>query len=212
VTVAPTSSPRLTGVVQHRRRDIDRSRVLVRRGIAVTDPIRTLADLGEVVGADGLDEAMDRALARKLVSVEGLEQEVARLARPGRRGVPRLRDALQRRGLVAAPLPAVLESRLLRRLRTWGIEPAGAEVVVCDGRYRIDVLLRPGVALEVDGYAFHWSPESKAADSRRRNELRLAGMIVVEADWVTVVRAPRELRSMVTAALALAAGVPAGSA
>jgi hypothetical protein len=211
VTVAPTRSARLSGVDQHRRDDVDPSRILVRRGIPVTDPIRTLADLGAGPEAGDLDDAIDRALSSKLITVDALTQEVARLARPGRRGVPRLRAALERRGLVAAPHPSVLESRTLRLLRRWGIRPIGVEVVACEGRYRLDVLLRPSVALEVDGYAYHWSPESKTADSRRRNELRLAGMLVIEADWLTVMREPRRLRAMVVATLGLAPAASTGS-
>ena len=203
VTVARQRSRPPAGVEHHRRSDVDPARVLVRRGIAVTDPLRTLADLGEVVSAVALDDAVDRALAQQLVTVDGLDQEVARLQRRGRRGVGRLRAALDRRGLNGAPHPSVLESRTLRLLRRWRITPAGTEVVVLDGRYRLDVLLCPGVALEVDGYSFHWSPEAKAADSMRRNELRLAGIVVVEADWITVMREPHRLRATVRAALDL---------
>lgn len=206
VTVTGRRSERLAGAQQHRHRDLDESRVLVRRSIPVTDPIRTLADLGEVAGPVVVDDAVDRALARRLVTVEGLEREVRRLARPGRRGVAQLRSSLARRGFGAPPHPSVLESRTLRLLRGWGIVPVGTEAEVCDGRYRVDFLLRPGVALEVDGFAFHWSPEAKAADSRRRNDLRLAGVVVIEADWVTVTRYPERLRPAVVAALTLGVG------
>jgi hypothetical protein len=177
--------------------------VLIRRNIPVTDPIRTLADLGDVVEAPVLDDAIDRALAGRLITVEGLEREVERLHQHGRRGVRHLRRALERRGFRGVPHPSVLESRTLRVLRTCGVEPIGTEVVVCDGRYRLDILLKPGMALEVDGYTFHWSPEAKAADSRRRNDLRLSGIIVLEADWVTVIREPQSLQATVLAALEL---------
>lgn len=105
--------------------------------------------------------------------------------------------------MLGAPRPSVLESKLYRLLQRWGAEPLRVEVVVCDGRYRIDVLLRPGLALEVDGYTYHWSPEAKAADSRRRNALRREGFVVIESDWVTVVRHPDVLRQEVFAALAI---------
>lgn len=203
VTVARGRSGRVTGVDQHRRSDIDASRVLVRSSIPVTDPIRTLADLGDVVEAPVLDDAIDRALAGRLITVEGLEREVDRLHQHGRRGVRHLRRALERRGFGGAPHPSVLESRTLRVLKAGGVVPIGTEVVVGDGRYRLDILLKPGMALEVDGYTFHWSPEAKAADSRRRNDLRLSGIIVLEADWITVIRDPGGLRATVLAALEL---------
>jgi hypothetical protein len=209
VTVPLGSSARVVRVKQHRRNDIDHARVVVLRSIPVTDPLRTLVDLGATVDPRALGDAVDVALARKLVSVEGLECEIQRLARPGRQGVPALRTVLRQRGLVGAPQPSVLESRTLRLLKRWGITPTGAEVVVLGGRYRLDVLLCPGVALEVDGFSHHWSPEHKAADSWRRNQLRLAGIVVIEADWVTIMRDPQRLRAMVAAALRLTPGAEA---
>jgi hypothetical protein len=201
VTVTSSRRMRTPGVEALRRPDLDLSRVLVHRGIPVTDPLRTLADLGEVVSDRELDDVIDRALATQLLTVGALEAEVARLGRRGRRGVAALRAALERRGLLQGPSSSVLESRVLRLLHRWGITPIGVEVVVLDGRYRLDVQLYPGLALEVDGYAFHWSPEAKAADSHRRNQLALAGIRVVEADWVTVMREPKRFRETVEAAI-----------
>ncbi len=201
VTVAIPAKVRVSGIDVYRRGDLDAGRVIFRRGVSVTDPLRTLADLGEVVDERDLDDAIDRALAGRLLTVDGLEAEATRIGRQGRRGVMQLRFALQRRGLVQGPTASVLESRLLRLLKRWGVTPLAVEAVAGDGRYRLDVLLSPGLALEVDGYAFHWSPESKAADSRRRNRLALAGVRVIEADWVTVMRDPEGLRLTVEAAL-----------
>ncbi|MHB1931258.1 MAG: PDDEXK family nuclease, partial [Acidimicrobiales bacterium] len=41
--------------------------------------------------------------------------------------------------------------------------------------------------VEVDGYAYHHSPEQKANDERRRNRLRLDGNIVLVYTWRDVV-------------------------
>jgi hypothetical protein len=201
VTVMSSRRMRVTGIETHRRPDLDLSRVLVHRGISVTDPLRALVDLAEVADDRELDDAIDRAIARRLLTVGAIDAEIVRLGRKGRRGVRPLRAALRRRGLVEGPSPSVLESRVLRILHRGGIAPLGAEVVVCDGRYRVDVLLRPGLVLEVDGYAFHWSPEAKAADSHRRNQLALSGLQVVEADWVTVMRDPKRFRLTVEEAV-----------
>lgn len=187
----------------HVSRDLDYGRVLIRDGIPATDPVRTLADLGAIATARELDDAIDRALATRLLTAAGLEAEIARLGRQGRRGIVELRRALIGRGMAGAPDPSVLESRVHRLLGSWGITPAGTEVRVCGGRYRVGVLLRAGVVLEVDGYAYHWSPESKAADSRRRNALRRAGILVIEADWVTVMRQPDLLRRELLDTLAM---------
>ena len=37
--------------------------------------------------------------------------------------------------------------------------------------------------VEVDGYAYHWSPEQKRYDDARRNKLWLRGFTVLVYDW-----------------------------
>lgn len=154
------------------------------RGIPVTDPLRTLVDLAAVVGSAALDAALDRALAGQLVSVEGLLAEVDRLSCRGRRGTARMRENLRRRGMTDAPNPSVLESRFLRLLQQSGVQPVSLEVRAGPGgRYRLDSKLSEEVAVEVDGHAYHHSPEQKAEDERRRNRLRLSGLFVLVYTW-----------------------------
>jgi very-short-patch-repair endonuclease len=174
-------------VIVHRPLDFP-THVLVRRGIPTTNPLRTLVDLAAVTGPDHLDDAVDRALARRLVTATGIEAEVDRLGRNGRRGAGVMRAALKRRGFAGAPSPSVLESRLLRLLRQGGIEPIGTEVWIGpENRYRIDTMLAKEVVVEVDGYAYHNSPEQVTEDKRRRQRLRLCGLTVMEYTWIDVV-------------------------
>ena len=195
VTVARNLPPRIEGADVHRPLDPP-ARVSVRRGIPCTDPLRTLVDLAGVCEPDLIDEAVDRALARRLGSVPALEAEIRRSARPGRTGVRSLREALRRRGMIGAPHPSVLESRALRLLHRIGIKPLAVEVKVGgDGRYRIDILLDPTVAMEVDGYTYHAAPELKAEDERRRNRIRMSGVFVLVYDWTEVLRDGRRIAS-----------------
>lgn len=162
--------------------------VTQRRGIPCTDPLRALVDLAAVAPAREVDDAVDRALASQLLTVGALEAEIGRLSRSGRCGVGLMRSALHRRGLIGAPAPSVLESRTLRLLRRAGIEPMGVEVRMGEGgRYRIDIQLTPTLVIEVDGYAFHFSPEQKAEDERRRRRIRLTGVEVLVYTWRDVV-------------------------
>jgi very-short-patch-repair endonuclease len=159
-----------------------------RRGIPCTDPLRSLVDLAGVAPAREVDDAVDRALASQLLTVDALEAEVGRLSRQGRCGVGLMRSALHRRGLIGAPAPSVLESRTIRLLRRAGIEPVAVEVWMgVGGRYRIDIALTLALVLEVDGYAFHFSPEQKTEDERRRRRLRLGGVEVLVYTWRDVV-------------------------
>jgi len=62
--------------------------------------------------------------------------------------------------------------------------------MVAEGRYRLDVQLESRLFVELDGYAYHWSPEHKSHDDARRNKLRLLGPEILVYDWQTVTKAP----------------------
>lgn len=91
-----------------------------------------------------------------------------------------MRRALSRRGYLGAPDASVLESKLLRLLRRHGIEPLAVEVTIdAQGHYRIDAAVAEDVLVEVDGYAYHHTPEQKTEDERRRNRIRLTGKFLL---------------------------------
>ncbi len=186
VTVGRPTRRRPSGVVVHRARDLDPARTVRWRGVPCTDPLRTLVDLAAVCGRPGLDDAIDCALAARLVTVEGLAAELERLARRGRPGVGGLRHALAKRGYVGGPAPSVLESRMIRLLHRHGIRIAGREVKVFGGRYRLDFALSDHVAIEVDGQGYHSNPESTRGDGRRGNDLLLAHRYVLHYVWMDV--------------------------
>lgn len=159
-----------------------------RRGVPATDPARTLVDFASVADQQVLDFAVDRALARRVVTVEGILAEIECESRSGRRGIRSLRESLRRRGLIGAPHPSVLESMLLRLLQRHGIVPIAVEVHIdAEGHYRVDAAVSDDVLVEVDGYAYHHSPEQKTEDERRRNRIRLSGRFLLVYTWRDVV-------------------------
>jgi very-short-patch-repair endonuclease len=183
ITVARGTKTQLRDVDVHHPVDYP-AHVVTLRHVPCTNPLRALVDLAAVSSAGTLDAAVDRALAHKLLTVEAIQAEMERLSRPGRRGVGKMRAALRRRGFVGAPHPSVLESRTLALLRRHQIEPISTEVRMGpDGRYRIDVLIALGVLMEVDGFAYHSDPEQVAEDKRRRNRIRLEGVILLDYTW-----------------------------
>ena len=183
VTVARNVSVRPGTFITHRP-DGQPPAVSTRRGIRTTNPLRTLVDLAGVVSPDVLDDAVDRAIASKLVTVEGIRAELDRVAKRGRKGAGAMRAALNRRGLKEGPHPSVLEARLHRLFKAGGIVPLSVEVVAGpNGEYRIDCVLDPTVAVEVDGHIHHSTPEQKAYDERRRAEIRMAGTFLLVYVW-----------------------------
>lgn len=191
-------------IVVHRSNDLLRECVSARHGVPVTNPLRTLVDMAANVPPAILDEALDAALASRLVTVEGLTAEAMRLKGRGRRGPAHLMKCLAGRGFVGALSPSVLESRALRLLSRSGVKIERCEAVVKGLGYRLDIQLKGHVFVEVDGYAYHWSPEQKHYDDARRNRLRLVGFSVLVYDWRTVVNEPGRLVAEVKRALATA--------
>ena len=197
VSVEPSRSGHRPGVVVHRVDDLRPSRQPRLQGIPCTNPVRTVSDLAAMVGGPRLREAIDRGLAAKRFTVAQLIDELAWRAGRGRRGVGILRSALACRGYIGAPNPSVLESRVLRLLARGGIQPRGVEVEVVgrDGLYRLDITLAERLAMEVDGFAYHFSVDAMSRDNHRRNELTCLGWTVLVFSWRDVThRGDRVLR------------------
>jgi very-short-patch-repair endonuclease len=186
---------RLRGVAARQSTDLDDRRTIVRRGIPCTDALRTLVDLGAVVRTRCLSDAVDRALATRLVTVAGLIAELGRVGRPGRTGVGTLRRVLTERGFVGAPEPSVLESKAQRLFRREGLPVPSFELVTGpEGEYRLDTASQALLlAIEFDGYACHFSPEHLQRDHVRRNRLQAQGWRCLIYTWCDVVRSPRRV-------------------
>ena len=201
LTVPIRVSLRVRGVTVHRSRDLDPARILERHGIPYTDALRVLTDLAAELGPDRLTPLVDRALATRLVTAEGLVAEVRRRRAHGRKGPGQLMAHLDGRGITGGPAPSVLEAEAMRLFRRWGIPVLGREIRSgSDGRYRIDFLIAPGLAVEVDGFAYHWSPEAKAYDDTRRNRLRASGITVLVYDWRAIRFEPRRVAAEIQTA------------
>lgn len=197
VIVPANRKPKLAGVEVHRRLPLpEASR---RHGIPVTNPLRTVLDLG-ATSLDVAERAIDRGLAHRLFTVAGVEAELARQAAPGRKGVANLRTALDRRLATERRPPSVLESRMGRLLRDAGLPLPEAEYEV--GRHRLDFAWPvQRVAVEVDGFADHSSLDQFGADRRRQNELVLAGWLLLRFTWDDVCQRPAEVAARIRRAV-----------
>jgi hypothetical protein len=197
VTVRRPASPRARGFDVHRALELDWARVRHCKGIPCTDPLSTLASIGAINDGALVDCAIDRALAKRLVTMAAIQHELARRSRQGRRGVGVLRQRLATRGYIGVPHPSVLESRALAFLARHRIPVQRSEVVVGpDGEYRVDFSLVPPVMLEVDGYVWHFSPEHQDRDHARRNHLKLCGIDLYVTNWRQLFRREADLAKL----------------
>lgn len=153
------------------------------RGIPVTSPARTLADIAGMTSIDRFDAAFHYCLHANLTCLASLEELAHRRAGPGFRGCARLREAVAAyAGDPAAASP--LEARLARRLRSSNLPPARRQHEVrVEGRRRYLDFAWPHrlVAVEVDGYRWHSSRSSWRKDRDRLGALRRAGWTIVHA-------------------------------
>ena len=192
---------RLPGVIVHRSTDVDPASAILRTGIPVTDPARTILDLGAVVPAWKVEAALESALARRLVTVTGLRVALDAVARRGRRGAGVLRGLLDQRSDVARLSESVLETRMVRLLRDQGLpEPVAQHEVRLGQRLvgRVDLAYPElQIAIEVDGYESHSSLTAFGRDRTRQNELVAAGWTVLRFTWDDVVHRPEQVANVV---------------
>jgi very-short-patch-repair endonuclease len=194
VTVPSPRAPRVRHVAVHRSTDLIPEHVTRRRRIPVTNPVRTLVDLGHVLGPEEVELALDRGLIARLFSVVVVEQVLHQIARSGRSGCGVLRRVLDDRALGDQCPDGVLESRMAQLLEDAGLPAAVFQHIVReDGRFvaRADFAypdLR--LAMEVDGWASHGSRAAFQADRDRQNRLATAGWTVLRFTWHDVVRRP----------------------
>lgn len=172
--------------------------------IPVTTVARTLIDVAGVVPRELLEEALDDALRRKLVSIPRLRWRLQETARMGTPGAAALKALIDARASGEAVPQSVFESRLLRLLRKAGLpEPAlqheirdnGRLVAVVDFAYP-----NARLAIEAEGYRWHSGRARFERDLARRNALTGLGWRVIHVAWSDLA-APEGVRRTVAAAL-----------
>jgi very-short-patch-repair endonuclease len=188
------------GLVCHRSRWLEADQVSSVDGIPVTAPARTILDLSTCVGPRRLEQALAQAERRQLVTLEELRALVHR--RPGRAGTPALRDLLQHHGSPALTRSEA-EERFLALIRRGKLPTPEANVLL--GGHELDFLWRSeGIAVEVDGFAFHSSRSQFERDRRRDAELLAGGIQVIRVTWRQIETEPYAVLACLAQALARA--------
>ena len=189
ITVLRTHGPKLEGVTIHRPRGTFR-RPQRRSAIPVSDPLRVLADLGAVVPKEEVLDALERARAKKLVTVKAMRAERDRLARPGRAGIGALRWALEQVAPDNGRTPSVLEAKGYRLWRRAGLpDPVCEQHVLADGDFYVDFdWAEVEYTVEVDGWSSRATATSLAESNRRQNRLVDTGRLIHRFCWDDIVK------------------------
>jgi hypothetical protein len=202
ITVPRPRSPRPKRVELHRSTDLVAAHTTRRRRLPVTNPLRTMVDLGAVLRPDLVEDALDRGVAGRLFSVAAIEWMRDEVGRQGRHGAGVIGQILDDRALGDEVPHGLLEPRMARLLRDAGLPPAEFQYVVLapDGRFLAQVdFAYPELllAIEVDGYDVHGSPRAMTKDFVRQNGLVPFRWHVLRFTWHQVVRQPRAVAAVV---------------
>lgn len=160
--------------------------------LTVTHPARTLFDLAAVCEADIVEEAIDDALARRLVTPARLRWELEQLGARRRPGLRFMRTLLSARE--ASGSESRLETRLLRLIRRAGLPLPVQQYRVWSGRRivaRADLAYpRERIVIEADGKGVHARPRTWQRDIEKMNSLARLGWRCLRFTWADVHRNP----------------------
>jgi very-short-patch-repair endonuclease len=193
---------RRAGVRAYRTSLLPASDVVVKHGLRVTTPARTLLDLAAEAPRDTLERLIEEVQVQGLATTAELLAMAARGA--GRRGVSIFRELVD---FLDEPLftRSEAERRLGILCRTAGLplprmntRRAGWEVDAVWDAQRLVV--------EVDGHKFHAPAPQFERDRRKDGELMLAGYRVLRITWRRLTREPEQVIALIAGALALADG------
>lgn len=195
ITTPRTRTHRLDGVVVHRLLDLSDEHLMLVDGIPCTGYLRTLVDIGAVERIREVSDTLERCLSMRLITVSGAEWAVTTHSRRGRNGVGVLRRVLDDRALFKEMPDSVLEARMARIFRRYGLPIPAFQHVVRDGSgefvARVDfAYIERKRAFEVNGWETHGTPKATAADYERIHRLDRIGWRVTSFTYWDVVKRP----------------------
>ena len=196
-----TRKARLSGVVVHRPRDLQQLRPVYRHGVATTDPLRTLLDLGAVDPA-GVDAALSRFIIDGFVTPRAVRALLVRHSQHGRHGLVALRDAVDRLSLGEKPADSDLEDLMGEILDTFGLPRAEFHATI--GGYEVDFWIAgSNVVIECDGWSTHGADRDQFEFDRVRDAtLAAKGVITLRVTWRQMTTTPRAVAGRIEDLLA----------
>jgi len=173
VAVGDRSARNRPGLLIHRPSTLTPADVTTRNGIPVTTPARTLVDLGTLLTARGLEDAVGEAVARHLVDPQQLHADLTAAVLRGR-GAARLNATIERHDPGNARTRSKLERAFLRLCEEHNVDRPRVNAEIEGSEVDFSWPVRR-LIVETDGWEFHRSATSFEADRRRDLRLRAAG-------------------------------------
>lgn len=192
---------RVENVRVHRPRDLDDLRVEEVLGIPVSNPLRTLLDVG-AVDPWGVERALQTFVIKGLVTPQSVDNALMRHSEHGRHGLVALRRALHRLVLTERPPDSVLEEEMARLARRFGLPPIEFHVRVAG--YEVDFLVTgTRLYIECEGWTYHGLDKDQFEFDRVRAAHLLAnGYVGLRFTWAQIIRRPSVVADQVKQVLA----------
>ena len=200
------------GILAHRVTTLGPGDRTVRAGIPVTTPPRTLLDPAALAARrpgtaerDLLPPVTWRDLERAIAKAERVGLATATDLRASLAASPRWPGSVLLRRILDSEGGAALtrseaEARLLDMMRTALLPSPRTNARV--GRYELDFLWgEAGLAIEVDGYAFHASRDRFEGDRIRDADLAALGILVIRVTWRQILNEPAAVIGRIARAL-----------
>ena len=150
--------------------------------------LRSAAQLEQLQPGCGVT-LIDRAKQRRLIGQDDLERAFRRNA--GTWGTRAMRRLLDRTGDRAHSELERLAVRLLREAGITGFDVNWRTTLSSGRPIELDIAFRQRrLAIELDGYAYHSSPESHRADLNRANELMADGWVIRRFTYADLIADP----------------------
>jgi len=170
-------------------------------GIPVTNPQRTVVDLG-ATSPWLVERALSEGLRQELFTVADVDVFVKRVAKRGRSGVGVIRPLLEMYRGVNGRTESLLEDRFLRILFDRDIKLPAAQFEVLDdgGRFvcRADfAYVEHRLLIEVDGRSYHSDSKAFQRDREKQNRSQALGWKTVRFTWFDVHREPDRVAATV---------------
>jgi very-short-patch-repair endonuclease len=202
--IVPRDRRRKLPAIVHRPVSVAQVDLTTVDGIPATRPARTLLDVAAVAPLHVVEEALDDALRRKLVSVSRMRWQLRESGAMGTPGRTVMRALIAARSQTADVPQSVFETRLLRVLKAAGLPEPVLQHEIRDRDRLVAVVdfAYPDarLAIEAEGYRWHSGRTRFERDLARRNALTALGWRVIHVSWSDL-GTPEKVRRTVAAVL-----------
>ncbi|MDJ0955112.1 MAG: DUF559 domain-containing protein [Acidimicrobiia bacterium] len=187
VVTTRTDRVRRSGIEIHESNDLVAADIDQVQGLPVTNPVRTVVDLG-AVSPWAVEAALEAAVRKHLLVLADVERFVDRVARRGRRGVGVIRPLLEERRQWDAATESALEDLFRRVVAEVGLPTPVAQYVVRDDQdafiCRADFAYpNSRLLIELDSEAHHMDRMTFRRDRSKQNRATVLGWTVLRYTW-----------------------------